>query len=282
MAEKFKELFRDYREGKITRRQFMRKAVAITGSLVAANRLLEQLTDLNAHAAEVDVSDPTVLSHEVDFPGKAGVVFGYLARPSALGKYPALIVIHANQGLNDYAGDVARRLAKQGYVALAVDFLSRHGGTKKVNPKGEGLNNIRELEPWQAVAEDSDSGFAYLRALPDVRGDRLELIGFCWGGEMTFSTVTEVRGLKAAVVFYGRSPKPFERMSKIQAPVLAQYGEKDPGVNQDIPATIEAMKKYTKSYTYKIYPGAPHGFHSDNNPERYHPEAAKEAWARTL
>ena len=96
-------------------------------------------------------------------------VFGYLARPAALGKFPAIIVIHANQGLNDYTRDVARRLAKQGYVSLAVDFLSRHGGTKKVNPKGEGLGNIRDLAPWYGVAEDADSGFAFLRTFPDVR-----------------------------------------------------------------------------------------------------------------
>jgi carboxymethylenebutenolidase len=193
-----------------------------------------------------------------------------------------LIIIHANQGLNEYTRDIARRLAKENYVALAVDFLSRHGGTKRVNPKSEGLSKIRELAPWQAVAEDSDAGYTYLRSLPDVRGDRLGLIGFCWGGEMTFSTVTEVRGLKAAVVFYGRSPQPFERMNKIQAPVLAHYGEKDPGVNQDIPATVEAMKKFGKSYNYKIYPGAQHGFHTDTQPERYHAEAAKEAWAKSL
>jgi carboxymethylenebutenolidase len=281
MAEKFKALIQDYRSGKISRRQFMRKTVALTGSLVVANSLLDQLAQPHAHGAEVDPADPAVLAHEVDFPGKAANVFGYLARPAAKGKFPALIIIHANQGLNDYTRDVARRLAKQGYVALAVDFLSRRGGTKKVNPKGEGLANIRELEPWQAVAEDADSGYTYLRTLPDVRGDRLGLIGFCWGGEMTFSTVTEVRGLKAAVVFYGRSPQPFERMNKIQAPVLAHYGEKDPGVNQDIPATVEAMKKFAKSYDYKIYPGAPHGFHTDGS-DRYHPEAAKEAWAKSL
>jgi carboxymethylenebutenolidase len=281
MAEKFKALIQDYRSGKISRRQFMRRAVAITGSLVVANSLLDQLAQPNAQSAEVDPADAAVLAHEVDFPGKAANVFGYLARPAAKGIFPALIIIHANQGLNDYTRDVARRLAKQGYVALAVDFLSRRGGTKKVNPKGEGLANIRELEPWQAVAEDTDSGFAYLRALPDVRGERLGLIGFCWGGEMTFSTVTEVRGLKAAVVFYGRSPQPFERMNKIQAPVLAHYGEKDPGVNQDIPATVEAMKKFAKSYDYKIYPGAPHGFHTDGS-DRYHPVAAKEAWAKSL
>ena len=98
---------------------------------------------------------------------------------------------------------------------------------------------------------------------------------------MTFSSITEVRGLKAAVVFYGRSPKPLDLVKNIQAPVLAHYGEKDPTVNQDIPSTEEAMKKYNKSYTYKIYPGAQHGFHTDIS-ERYDPDAAKEAWARTL
>jgi carboxymethylenebutenolidase len=282
MPEKFKQLLREYRDGKITRRLFLCKAAAIAGGLAVADNLLERLASCPAYAAEVDVNDPGVSSREVEYPGKAGTVFGYLARPAPQGKYPAIVVIHANQGLNDYTRDIARRLAKQAYVALAVDYLSRQGGTKHANPKGEGLSNIRELAPWQAVAEDSDAGYAYLKRLPDVRGDRLGLIGFCWGGEMSFSTATEVRGLNAAVVFYGRSPKQLERVEKIQAPVLAHYGEKDPGVNQDIPATEEAMKKYHKSYAYKIYPGAQHGFHTDTSRERYHPEAAKEAWVKTL
>ena len=84
---------------------------------------------------------------------------------------------HANQGLNDYTRDLARRLAKQGYVTLAVDYLSRHGGTQKANANGEGLSNIRELEPWQAVAEDTDGGYSYLKTLPTVRSDRLGLVG---------------------------------------------------------------------------------------------------------
>lgn len=282
MSERFRTLVREYRDGKISRRDFLRRAAAIAGSFVAAKAMLTQITPA-AYSAEVAVNDPSVRAADVEFPGKAGnLLFGYLARPSAQGKHPAIIVVHANQGLNDYTRDVARRLAKQGYAVLAIDFLSRHGGTRKANPKGEGLNNIRELEPWQAVAEDADAGYAYLKKLPEVRADRLGLIGFCWGGEMTFSSATEVRGLNAVVVFYGRSPKPLERIEKIQAPVLAHYGEKDPGVNQDIPSTEEAMKKYNKSYSYKIYPGAQHGFHSDTSPERYHPEAAKEAWAKTL
>ncbi|MBI4487566.1 MAG: dienelactone hydrolase family protein [Deltaproteobacteria bacterium] len=282
MAEKIKELIREYQEGQITRREFMRRAVTITGSLAAANTLIHTLMHSNSDAAQVDPHDPALVWHEVEYKGKAGPVFGYLTRPVAAGKYPGVIVIHANQGINDYTRDVARRLAKQGYVALAPDYLSRQGGTLKANPKREGLTNIREIAPWQAVAEDTDAGFAYLRILPDVRGDRLGVVGFCWGGEMTFAVATQVRGLKAVVVFYGRSPRPLDLVKNIQAPLLAHYGEKDPGVNKDIPGTEEAMKKYERSYTYKIYPGAQHGFHTDTNPERYHPEAAKEAWGRTL
>ena len=282
MAEKIRELIRQYQGGKITRREFMRRAVALTGSLAASYSLVDALAHTRAYAGEVDPNDPALLSHDVEYAGRATSVFGYLARPAALGKFPTIIVIHANQGLNDYTRDVARRFAKEGYVSLAVDFLSRHGGTNKVNPKGEGLGNIRDLAPWYGVAEDADSGFAFLRTFPDVRADRSGLVGFCWGGEMTFSSTTQIRGLKAAVVFYGRSPQPLDLVKNIQAPVLAHYGEKDPTVNQDIPSTEQAMKKYKKSYTYKIYPGAQHGFQTDTNPERYHADAAKEAWTRTL
>jgi carboxymethylenebutenolidase len=282
MAEEIEKLMREYQDGEISRREFIRKAVAITGSLAAANTLMDTLMQHNSEAAQVDPNDPALVWHSVEYTGKAGSVSGYLVRPAAAGKYPGIIVIHANQGINDHFRDVARRLAKEGYVALVPDYLSRQGGTMKVNPQGRGLEKIRELIPWQLVAEDTDSGYAYLRTLSDVRGDRMGLVGFCWGGAMTFASATQVRGLRAAVVFYGRSPDPIELVKNIQAPILAHYGEKDLGVNKDIPPTEEAMKKYEKSYTYKIYPGAQHGFHSDTNAERYHPEAAKEAWAKTL
>ncbi len=281
MAEKIKELTRQYEKGQVTRRDFMRKAAAITGSLAAANTLIETLMQSNSDAVQVDPNDSGIVWHNVQFNGKAGTVFGYLVRPAPAGKYPGIIVIHANQGLSDHFRDVARRLAKQGYVALVPDYLSRAGGSTKANPQGRGFENIRAVVPSQVVAEDTDSGYAYLRTLADVRDDRMGLVGFCWGGEMCFASATQVRGLRAAVVFYGRSPNPLELVKNIQAPILAHYGELDPGVNKGIPDTVEAMKRYEKSYTYKIYPGAEHGFHSDES-ERYHPEAAKEAWARTL
>lgn len=282
MAEEVKKLLDEYREGKISRRDFIQKAAILTGSLAVANGLLEPLIAPAAYAAQVDPNDPALSSGAAQFAGPASPISGYLTKPKGAGKYPAVVVIHENRGLNDHIRDVARRLAKEGYVALAPDYLSRGGGTEKVNPKGEGLGNIRQLAPWQAVAEDSGAAVTYLKGLPEVRGDRIGVVGFCWGGAMTFAVATQVRGLRAAVVYYGASPSPIDLVKNIEASILAHYGGEDPGVNKTIPAAEEAMKKYNKSYTYKIFPGAKHAFNNDTNPDRYHAEAAKEAWGRSL
>jgi carboxymethylenebutenolidase len=282
MPEKLKELLREYEEGKISRRDFMRQAVITTGSLAAANSLIGGLLPRDSYAAQVDPNDPAILTHNVTYEGKAGPVAGYLARPMKAGQYPGLIVIHENRGLDDHVRDVARRFAKEGYVALAPDFLSRQGGTMKANPTGAGLPNIRELAPSQGVVEDAEAGIRYLRVLPDVRRDRMGVVGFCWGGGMAFITATQARDLKAVVVYYGASPSPLDLVKDIQAPILANYGEKDPNINKGIPDTEAAMKKYNKVYDYKIYPGAQHAFNNDSNPERYDAKAAKEAWERTM
>jgi carboxymethylenebutenolidase len=282
MPEELKELIREYEEGKISRRDFMRQAVIVTGSVVAANGLIGSLLPRDSYAAQVDPNDPAILTHNATYEGKAGLVSGYLARPMKAGQYPGLIVIHENRGLNDHVRDVARRFAKEGYVALAPDFLSRQGGTMKINPSGEGLPNIRELVPWQGLAEDAEAGIRYLRVLPDVRRDRIGVVGFCWGGGMAFITATQARDLKAVVVYYGPSPSPLDLVKDIEAPVMAHYGEKDANINKGIPDTEAAMKKYNKVYDYKIYPGAQHAFNNDTNPERYDAKAAKEAWGRTM
>ena len=282
MAEQIKRLWQDFREGKISRREFMRQAIVITGSLAAANSIIGALAPAEATAAQVAENDPAILTHNVTYQGKAGPVAAYLARPVKAGKYPAIIIISDNAGLVDHFRDVARRYVKEGYVALVPDVLSRHGGTAKANPKGTGLANIRELAPLKEMTENIDGGFTYLKTLPDVRGDRLGLTGFCWGGDMAFGAATQVRGLRALVLYYSQSPQPIELIKNVQAPVLAHYAGEDPGVNQGIPATEEAMKKYGKSFEYKIYPGARHAFFHDLRADRYHPEAATEAWARTL
>jgi carboxymethylenebutenolidase len=282
VPEEIKKLVEEYRDGKISRREFIQKAVILTGSMAAATSLIDSLLSPSAHAAFTDPNDPALKSGEVQYPGKAGTVFGYLSRPSAAGKYPAIVIISDNQGLGDHFRDVARRYAKEGYVALVPDVFSRHGGTAKVNPKGTGVSNYRELAPQEALTEDIDAGFTYLKSLPEVRGDRLGVMGFCWGGDRAFGAATQVRGLRALVVFYGESPQPLDLVKNLEASVLAHYAEKDPRVTNGVAATEEAMKKYGKSYTYKIYPGAGHAFFHDARPDRYNAEAAKEAWGRTL
>lgn len=107
-------------------------------------------------------------------------------------------------------------------------------------------------------------------------------MGFCWGGEMTFACATEIKGLKAAIVYYGRSPKPLDKVKSIEVPVMAHYGETDKRVNAGIADTEAAMKKYQKSFTYKIYPEAGHAFNNDTRSDRYQAEASKEAWEKTL
>jgi carboxymethylenebutenolidase len=123
MPEEIKELIRNYRAGKITRREFMQQAAIFTGSLAAASALMTSLSP--KVAAQVDPADPSILWHNIEYAGKGGTVFAYLTRPAATGKFPALVLIHANQGLNLHIRDVARRLAKEGYVTLAPDYLSR-------------------------------------------------------------------------------------------------------------------------------------------------------------
>ncbi len=282
MAEEVKKLLEEYRDGKITRREFIQKAVVLTGSLAAAMSLIDSLLSPSAYAAVVDPNDADLASGVVKFPGPAGTVSGYQSRPNAAGSYPAIIVIHANQGLDDHIRDVVRRFAKAGYVALAPDYLSRKGGTEKFPEADKGLSNIRELVTQEIIKGDTEAAFAYLRSLKEVRSDRIGITGFCWGGEQTFYAATQVRGLKAVVVFYGRSPNPLDLVQQIEAPLLAHYGELDKGITGAVPQTEAAMKKYNKSYEYKIYAGAQHAFFHDASPPRYHPEAAKEAWGRTL
>ena len=282
MAEEIKRLLEELRDGKLSRREFMSRAIIITGSLAAASAIIDVLGGAQSDAAQVPETDPTILTHNVTYDGKTGKVAAYLARPVKAGKYPGVIAIHENAGLSNHIQDVARRLAKEGYVVLAPDYLSRLGGTRLVTPKGQGISKIREMVPWQVIAEDTVSGFNYLKVLPDVRADKQGLIGFCWGGEMTFAAATQIPTLDAAVVYYGRSPNPLDLVKSIGAPLMAHYGEKDAGVNKGINDTVTAMKQYNKVYDHKIYPGAQHAFNNDSNPKRYDAAAAKEAWGRTL
>jgi carboxymethylenebutenolidase len=188
------------------------------------------------------------------------------------------MVCHENRGLTEHIKDVTRRLAKAGYVALAVDLLSRNGGTAALS--SDEVPTILGNTPSDQFVQDFLNGWRYLQDQPFAQADRVGMVGFCFGGGVTWLMATRMPELRAAVPFYGPHPA-VEEVPNIQAAVLAIYGERDQRINQGIPAIEEAMQQNNKIYEKVIYPDADHAFHNDTGP-RYNPEAARDAWRRTL
>lgn len=232
-----------------------------------------------APVGTVSPDDPDVQAGPVNFPGQdSATLAGYQARPQGEGPFAVVLVCHENRGLTVHIEDVTRRLAKTGYLALAVDLLSRQGGTAAV-----GLENVPgalgQTSPDQFV-QDFLSGYEYVKTLSYAQPERVGMVGFCFGGGVTWRMATKMPELRAAVPFYGPHP-PIEDVPNIRAAVLAIYGGKDTRINQGIPAIEEAMLANDKVFEKMIYPDADHAFHNDTS-ERYHAESARDAWSRTL
>lgn len=223
--------------------------------------------------------DPAVQAGPVEFAGQDGAaITGYLARPQGDGPFGVVLVCHENRGLTAHIEDVTRRVAKAGYVGLAVDLLSRSGGTLAVgNENVPGV--LGQTDPDQFV-QDFLSGWEYLKSVPGAQPERVGMVGFCFGGGVTWRVATKMPELRAAVPYYGPHP-PLGDVPDIQAPILAIYGENDARINAGIPAIEAAMLEHNKVFEKMIYPGADHAFHNDSG-TRYDPEAARDAWARTL
>jgi carboxymethylenebutenolidase len=222
--------------------------------------------------------DPAILASEVLIPAPDAHLMGYLARPSREGVSPVILVCHENRGLTAHIQDVTRRFAKAGYVGLAVDLLSRQGGSAAVGPDNV-PGALGSIAPDQFV-EDFRSGWQYLQGQTFAESARVGMSGFCFGGGVTWRAATRMPGLRAAVPFYGPHP-PLEDVPGIQAAVLAVYGELDSRINGGIPAIEQAMLENGKIYEKVVYPNADHAFHNDTG-SRYNPEAARDAWERTI
>ena len=282
MAEEIKQMLQEYRDGKISRREFIHKALVLTGSLVAATTLVDALAPTTSYANLVDPNDPALISSDIKYSSTDGASIGaYLTRPKGEGRLPAVLVLHENRGLVDHIRDVARRLAKAGYVALAPDLLSRQGGTGSFASPDAVIEAIGKVDE-EVITKDLTGGINYLKGQNYVRANKIGVVGFCWSGGHVMLILTRNKDLAAGVVYYGRNPKNLDDVKNISGPVLASYGEKDERITSGVPALEEAMKKYGKSFEYKIYPGAQHAFNNDTNPQRYNAEAAKDAWGRTL
>ncbi len=232
-----------------------------------------------AAGVRVSADDPALQAAMAQFPGQGATLIGYLARPKGDGPFPIVLVCHENRGLTEHIKDVARRLAKAGYVGLAVDLLARQGGTDKIVDAAQVPGLLGNTPPEQFV-QDFQSGLRYTQAQPYVRKDRAGMVGFCFGGGVTWRCATKMPELRAVVPFYGPNP-PLEEVANIQAAVQAIYGELDKRIDQGIPAIEAAMHQHNKTFVKLIYPNANHAFHNDTG-QSYNPEAAKDAWSKTL
>lgn len=308
LAEEFAE---DYEEGRLSRRDALKLIASVTGSLIAANSILAacapspeetatsgtSLTDMPPAASPTAASavteppapapaygtvmpdDPAVIASEIQFPAADGTsLMGYLAQPSSGAAAPVILVCHENRGLTAHIQDVTRRFAKAGYIGLAVDLLSRQGGSASVG-EGNVPGALGNIAPDQFV-EDFKSGWRYLQNLSFAEANKVGMTGFCFGGGVTWLVATQMPELLAAVPYYGPHP-PVEDVPNINAAVLGIYGELDGRINGGIPAIEEAMAANNKIYEKMIYPNADHAFNNDTGP-RFNPEAAKDAWERTL
>jgi carboxymethylenebutenolidase len=217
---------------------------------------------------------------------------GYLTRPEAPGKYPAVVVIQEIWGVNSHIQSVTDRLPSQGYVGLAPAMFHREGRMT--------LGLYEEMQTALArlghctdanIVADVTAAVAYLKAQPWVDPQRIGIVGFCFGGRVSYLAACTVPDLKAAAVFYGgrilqplggSGPAPIAQTANIKMPVLGLFGETDQNPSPaDVEQIATELKRHDKTYEFHMYPGCGHGFHCDGRAS-FRPEAARDAWAKTL
>jgi carboxymethylenebutenolidase len=269
------DLYDEYCHGRIDRRQFLARAAAI-GAMTFALSLLPDY----AKAQTISFTDPRIKARYVSYSspgGTPGPMMGYLVQPTRQGPFPAVLVVHENRGLNPYIEDVARRLAVEGFLALAPDGLAPVGGYPGNDDDG------RELQAKLDQAKlrtDMLNGAKFVRSHQLANG-KLGVTGFCWGGGTTnwLATVLGV-DMQAGAPFYGAAAATAD-VPKIKAALLIHYAENDPRIDEMWPGYEQALKAAGVRYEMHVYPGTQHGFHNNSTP-RYNQAAAKLAWDRTL
>ena len=268
----------EYTHLTLDRRGFMEKLAKLAGSGAAAAAIAPMLAASSAQAAIVEEADARLETSDVTYPGSGGDVKGYLVLPKErTGKLPGVIVIHENRGLNAHIKDVARRMALEGFAALAVDFLSPAGGTPDNEDTARDM--IGKLDGAQTTANAAAS-LAFLKGHEAVNG-KAGAIGFCWGGGLVNSLAVSDPGLGAGVAYYGRQAAAAD-VPNITAPLMLHYGGLDERINAGIPEFEAALKAAGKTYEIFVYDGANHAFNNDTSEARYNKAAADLAWSRTV
>jgi carboxymethylenebutenolidase len=273
------KLFDGYVHGNISRRQFLQQAAQVTASGVTAAALLSSLSPDYALAEQVSPDDPEIQVSYKKYasPAGAGVMRGYFARPAVTAhRLPGVVVVHENRGLNPYIEDVARRLAKAGYIAFAPDALTPLGGYPGNDDDGRSMQRERDGDE---MFEDFVAAVEFLQKHPDCSG-KVGATGFCYGGGVVMKLAIRLPNLAAAVPYYGRHPVDGD-VAAIKAPMMLHHAALDERVNASWPQFEKALKAAGVNYQNFIYEDANHGFHNDTTP-RFDAEAAELSWQRTL
>jgi len=237
-----------------------------------------------------NADNPDVIAEYVQLEGENGTLGGYLAKPAGKGPYPGVLVIHDIYGITDHTKKVAQDLAKEGFVGLSVNLVSRSLGIDFPGGSDEVKESLKQLADADAMS-DLDAGLAYLKKEPVVFTNSVGCMGFCMGGRFSLLFGAHNKDIKAVVAFYGPpidkevSPKypqaAIDLVPEIEAPVLGNYGTEDHVIPvENVLKFEEKLRKHNKVFDIKIYPGAKHGFHKEG--PSYHAEAANDAWKRTI
>jgi carboxymethylenebutenolidase len=271
-------LYDEYTHLTLDRRGFLDKLAKAAGSTAAAAAIVPLLEANQARAAVVAADDGRLAAERITYPGASGEMTGYLARPaSASGKLPAVIVIHENRGLNPHVEDVTRRMALEGFLALAPDFLSPAGGTPADEDKAREM--IGALDGMQTV-QNASATVDYLAGHEGSNG-KVGAVGFCWGGGLVNQLATMSEKLGAGVAYYGRTPDP-KAVGNIKAAMLLHYAGLDERINAGIPEYEAALKAAGVKHELHVYEGVNHAFNNDTSAARYDKAAADLAWSRTV
>ena len=262
------------------RRAFMADLTRLAGGTAAANALLLGIAADPAAASIVPADDPRVHTIELGWPTSATrKLKGYSARPAAArGKLPVVIVVHENRGLNEHIRDITRRVAIEGFTAVAPDFLSPMGGTPADEDKARDM--IARLDLATTIAD----GVATIRLFeqPQRSTGKVGTVGFCWGGGLVDRlAIAAGDHLAAAVAYYGPAPPPSEA-AKVKAAMLLHYAGLDDRVDAMARPWVAALKAAKVRVDSYIYPDVNHAFNNDTAADRYNEAAAKLAWDRTI
>jgi carboxymethylenebutenolidase len=272
------DAYDEYTHLTLDRRRFMETLKRLAGSGAAAAAIAPLLAADPARASIVAADDERVEGKDITYPGANGKMKGYLVRPAGQAeKLAAVMVIHENRGLNEHIRDVSRRLAVEGFMVLAPDFLSPSGGTPGDEEKAREM--ISALDP-AATTASAVATVGYLRGRQDGTG-KVGAVGFCWGGGLANQAAVNAPDLAACVAYYGMQPDAADA-AKIHAALLLHYAGLDKRTNAGIPAFREALEKNGKTFQIHVYEGANHAFNNDTSAARYDKKAADLAWGRTV